>query len=126
MKKILVLVVAALFSFQFVSAQDVVVKYQLRTPGDKTKLAMEKVKSFNLSKDDNEKTDKVIGEFYKDEQKMLDAAIKNGIPDINAYKAKKVKLAEDRDDKLKKIFSKEQYKSWVEVILPSLKPQRPS
>src|SRR5687767_12162733 len=84
-------------------AQELVIKYQLKTPEEKTKVAMEKLTVFKLSKDANEKTHKVIAEFYKDQQKMLDGAIKNGVGNVDAYKAKKLKLAADRDDKLKKV-----------------------
>ncbi|MEO6583142.1 MAG: hypothetical protein ABIO05_02390, partial [Ferruginibacter sp.] len=52
-------------------AQELIIKYQFKTPEEKTKAAMEKVKELKLSTDAAEKTNKVIGEFYKDQQKML-------------------------------------------------------
>ncbi len=107
-------------------AQELVIKYQFKTPEEKTKLAMDKLKDFKLSPDAGEKTNKVIGEFYKDQQKMLDAAIKNGVSNVEQYKAKKLKLAADRDDKLKKLFSKDQFNTWITVIEPSLQPKRPT
>lgn len=122
MKKIFVFCVV-LLGLQFganAQAQELIIKYQLRTPEDKTKLAMEKLKDFKLSKDNNEKTSKVLMEFYKDQQKMLDGAIKNGVGNVDAYKAKKQKLVVDRDDKLKKIFTPDQFKNWVTVIEPAL------
>lgn len=109
-----------------VQAQELVVKYQFRTPEEKTKLAMEKLKDFRLSADAGEKTNKVLAEFYKDQQKMLDGAIKNGVSNVDQYKVKKLKLAADRDDKLKKLFSKEQFNAWITVIEPSLQPKRPA
>ncbi len=66
----------------------------------------------------------MIGEFYREQQKMLDGAVKNGVANVEAYKAKKAKLAIERDGKLKKIFSKEQFANWVTVIEPSLSPKR--
>ena len=126
MKKSIAIIAFALFSFVTGNAQDLIIKYQFKTPAEKTNAAMEKLKSFKLSPDANEKTAKVIGEFYKDQQKMLDKAVKEGVGDVNVYKAKKLKLAADRDDKLKKIFSKEQFNTWVTVIEPSLNPKRPA
>lgn len=35
------------------------------------------------------------------------------------------KLADARDEKLKKIFTEEQFKKWKDAIEPSLRPQRP-
>jgi Tfp pilus assembly protein PilV len=127
MKKHLFFIAAALLSLTSIQAQDkqeLVINYKLRTPQDKTIIAMEKLKDFKLSPDAAEKTNKVIGEFYKDEKKMLDGAIANGVSNVDAYKAKKQKLAAERDDKLKKIFTQEQYNTWVTVIEPGLR-QRP-
>ena len=106
--------------------QELIIKYQFKTPDEKTKAAMERIKEFKLSPDAFEKSTKVVEEFYKDTQKMLDGAIKNGVSDVNAYKAKKLKLAADRDDKLKKIFNKDQFNTWITVIEPSLQPRRPA
>ncbi|MEO5984013.1 MAG: hypothetical protein ABIP80_00830 [Ferruginibacter sp.] len=101
-------------------------KYQFKTPEEKTRNAMEKLKIYKLLPDANDKTAKVIGEFFKEQQKMLDGAIKNGVTNVEAYKAKKAKLAVERDDKLKKIFTKEQFANWVTVIEPSLSSKRPA
>lgn len=87
---------------------------------------MEKLKAFKLSPDANEKTNKVLAEFYKDQQKMLDGAIKNGVGNVDAYKAKKQKLVADRDDKLKKLFTKDQFNTWITVIEPSLGSKKPT
>ncbi len=125
MKKHILFLLLTVCCLTHVSAQEPIIKYQLKTPADKTTAAMEKVKELNLRTDDYEKTNKVIAEFYKDQQKMLDGAIKNGVGDVEAYKLKKQKLAGDRDEKLKKIFSKEQYDTWITVIEPSLQPKRP-
>lgn len=125
MKKHILFIVFALFSLTSVKAQELIIKYQFKTPVEKTKAAMEKLKDFKLGADASDKTNKVIGEFYKGHQKMLDAAVKNGVGNVDAYKAKKLKLAADRDDKLKKLFTKEQFNTWITVIEPSLNPKRP-
>jgi len=124
MKKHILILFIAICGFTSGKAQDLIIKYQFKTPEEKTKVAMDKIKDFKLSPDANNKTGKVIGEYYKDHQKMLDGAIKNGVGNIEVYKAKKVKLATDRDDKLKKIFSKDQFTNWITVIEPSLNPKR--
>ena len=126
MKKHFIFFLALFLGITAVNAQDLVIKYQFKTPEEKTKVAMEKLKEFKLGNDANDKTNKVIGEYYKDQQKILDGAIKNGVGDINAYKAKKIKMAADRDDKLKKIFSKDQFTAWITVIEPSLGPKKPT
>lgn len=114
----------ALSGLSALKAQELIIKYQFKTPEEKTKVVMEKLKEFKLGSDASDKANKVFSEYYKDQQKMLDAAIKNGVGDVNAYKAKKMKMAADRDDKLKKLFSKEQYNTWITVIEPSLLPRR--
>lgn len=125
MKKHLLFILFATLSLTSVKAQELVIKYQFKTPEEKTKAAMDKIKDLKLNADASDKTNKVIGEFYKDQQKMLDAAVKNGVGDVTVYKAKKLKLAADRDDKLKKLFTKEQFNTWITVIEPSLAPKRP-
>jgi hypothetical protein len=126
MKKFILALVFALSGSAALQAQELVIKYQFKTPEEKTRLAMDKLKDFKLSPDAGEKTNKVLAEFYKDQQKMLDGAIKNGVSDVEQYKAKKLKLVADRDDKLKKVFSKEQFNTWITVIEPSLQPKRPA
>lgn len=126
MKKVILSIMLFVFGSAASQAQELVIKYQFKTPEEKTKLAMEKLKDFKLNKDASEKTDKVLAEFYKDQQKMLDGAIKNGVGNVEQYKAKKLKLVADRDDKLKKLFSKDQFNAWITVIEPSLQPRRPA
>jgi len=125
MKKNILIGILAFAGFLPLKAQDLIIKYQFKTPVEKTKAAMEKLKDLKLGQDASDKANKVIGEFYKDQQKMLDGAIKNGVGNPEVYKAKKLKLVVERDDKLKKLFSKEQYNTWVTVIEPSLNPKRP-
>lgn len=126
MKKIIVALCFLFAGTSYLQAQDLIIKYQFRTPEEKTKLALDKLKDFKLKSDDSDKTAKVLAEFYKDQQKMLDGAIKNGVSNVEEYKAKKLKLAADRDDKLKKLFSKDQFITWLNVIEPSLQPKRPA
>ncbi len=91
MKKIF-FALLAIFSISSLKAQDLIIKYQFKTPEEKTKVAMDRLKDLKLNIDANDKASKVIGEFYKDQQKMLDGAVKNGVGNIEAYKAKKMKL----------------------------------
>lgn len=125
MKKLILAIIIFVSGTTAIQAQELIIKYQFRTPEEKTKLAMDKLKDLKLSNDANEKTNKVLAEFYKDQQKMLDGAVKNGVSNVEQYKAKKMKLVADRDDKLKKVFSKDQYNTWINVIEPSLQPKRP-
>jgi len=118
------MIAAFMGSFTAAQSQELVIKYQFKTPEEKTKVAMGKLEAFKLSPDVGNKTNKVLVEFYRVQQKMLDGAIKNGVGNVEVYKAKKLKLASERDDKLKKIFSKDQYNTWINSIEPSLNPNR--
>ncbi len=97
---------------------------QRQTPAEKTKVAMEKMVVLNLDADTKTKTEVIITEFYEAQQKAMKEMRASGNMDKEAMMAQRQKLANERDAKLKLIFTQEQLKKWIDEIEPSLKPQK--
>ena len=87
---------------------------------------MEKISSFNL--DDAKKTE--VDSIFTQSYRALDAKrseIRNnseGGEQRAEMREEMRKITAERDEKLKKIFTEEQYKKWKEEIEPSMRPQR--
>ncbi|MBS1733191.1 MAG: hypothetical protein JST02_07825 [Bacteroidetes bacterium] len=122
-KKIALLFAAAIFSITALMAQD---GRQRMTPEERTKMTMEKMATLNLSADVKTKTEKIINDFYTAQQKAMQDMRASGSMDRDAMMATRKKLADERDAKLKEIFTQEQMKKWIDEIEPSLRPQRPA
>lgn len=122
MKKQLMLIVsAAVLSIGQVAGQG---GGQRLTPEERTKAAMEKVAVLNLEGEAKVKTEVILGDFYKSQQKAMEEMRANGKMDRDAMMAKRKELSEARDKQLKTVFTEEQLKKWTEEIEPSLRPQR--
>ena len=121
-KQVLLFLFAALVSIGAVNAQDG--GGQRITPEERTKSAMEKIAVLNLAADAKTKTEVIIGDFYKAQQKAMQDMRASGAMDRDAMMAKRKELAAERDTKLKAVFTAEQLKKWQEEIEPSLRPQR--
>jgi len=125
-KKILLLSAFALLSFCAVNAQGGGGGMQRMTVPERVKLVMDKLADFKLDKDKTALTDSAFTEYYRGGQKMREEAMAGGgQPDRDAMREKMKKLADERDEKLKKIFTDEQYKKWKDEIEPTTRPQRP-
>lgn len=122
-KKIALLFAAAIFSITALMAQD---GRQRMTPEERTKMTMEKMATLNLSADVKTKTEKIINDFYTAQQKAMQDMRTSGSMDRDAMMATRKKLADERDAKLKEIFTQDQMKKWINEIEPSLRPQRPA
>lgn len=122
-KKIALLFAAAIFSITALMAQD---GRQRMTPEERTKMTMEKMATLNLSADVKTKTEKIINDFYTAQQKAMQDMRASGSMDRDAMMATRKKLADERDAKLKEIFTQDQMKKWIDEIEPSLRPQRPA
>ena len=122
-KKIALLFAAAIFSITALMAQD---GRQRMTPEERTKMTMEKMATLNLSADVKTKTEKLINDFYTAQQKAMQDMRASGSMDRDAMMATRKKLADERDAKLKEIFTQDQMKKWIDEIEPSLRPQRPA
>ena len=95
------------------------------SPEERTKMVMDKLADFKLDKDKWDQTDSVFVNFYRTQQKtMQDMRAGGGTPDRDKMMAEFKKMSDDRDAKLKNIFTADQYKKWKDEIEPSMRPQR--
>lgn len=122
-KKIALLFAAAIFSITALVAQD---GRQRMSPEERTKMTMEKMTPLNLSADVKTKAEKIMNDFYTAQQKAVQDMRASGTMDRDAMMATRKKLADERDAKLKEIFTQDQMKKWIDEIEPSLRPQRPA
>ena len=123
-KHILMAIAAAIFSIATVNAQG---GFQRKTVEERVKETMDKLVDFKLEKSKSDQAETVFTDFYKAQQKMMeDMMAAGGQIDREAMRTQRQKLADDRDTKLKTIFTDDQYKKWKDEIEPSLRPQRPN
>jgi len=96
-----------------------------RTVEERLKAVDDKIAVFNLEKSKKDQADTVFTQFYKALDAKRDEMMAGGSPDRDKMRAEMQKLTSDRDDKLKNIFTADQFKKWKDEIEPSLRPQRP-
>jgi hypothetical protein len=123
-KQFFLAVFAAMFSITAVNAQGGGGGGQRMTPEERTKATMEKMAPLNLSAEAKTKTEVVIAEFNTKGQKAMEEMRASGNMDRDAMMAKRKVLADERDVKLKAIFTEEQYKKWINEVEPTTRPQR--
>lgn len=117
---IAILIFAALGSLNAQEAR------QRLSPEERTNAAIEKMAPLNLDEEAKTKTAAVLKEFFEDQEKAMREFRESGNADRETIRAKRQELAAARDEKLKKIFTAEQMKKWLEEIEPTLRPQRPA
>ena len=95
---------------------------QRRTVEERVKSAMDKISDpLKLDKAQQDKTTAVFTDYYTTQDKMREDARASGArPDRSVRE----KLANDRDDKLKSIFTDDQFQKFKSDIEPTLRPQR--
>jgi protein CpxP len=99
--------------------------FQRRTPEERLKMVKEKLTDLKLDKDQTTKSDSVFLDYYKAQDKVFeDMRAAGGAPDRDAMREKMQKVAGERDEKLKKIFTEDQFKKWKDEIEPTTRPQR--
>jgi hypothetical protein len=99
--------------------------FQRRTVEERVKSVMERLAPLNLDKDQTVKTDSVFTQSYRDQDKMREEMRAGGAqPDRDQMREKMQKLNDDRDEKLKKIFTADQFKKWHDEIQPAMRQQR--
>lgn len=124
MKKAILLLAIAITGVLAVQAQGGG-GFQRRTPEERLKQTKEKLADLKLDKDQTTKSDSVFMDYYKAQDKMFeDMRAGGGPPDREQMREKMQKVDGERDDKLKKIFTEDQYKKWKDEIEPALRPQR--
>jgi len=98
---------------------------QRRTVEERVKSAMEKVAVFNLDKDKSTQTDSAFTSYYKSLESKREEMRASGSMDREKMRQTMQTLGAERDEKLKKVFTEDQFKKWKDEIEPSLRPQRP-
>lgn len=91
---------------------------------ERVKLVLEKLEPFKLDEAKKIQVDSAFTQAYRAQDAKRDEMRAAGNQDRDAMRAEMQKINTERDDKLKKIFTEEQYKEWKEKIEPSLRPQR--
>lgn len=94
---------------------------QRPTATDRAKTTMDKIKTpLNLDQSQTDKTDSVFTDFYKAINKLREDSRASGTrPDRSVY----VKMMNDRDEKLKAIFTADQYTKFKNEVEDNLRPQ---
>ncbi|HEX7458081.1 MAG TPA: hypothetical protein VF301_06585 [Ginsengibacter sp.] len=95
---------------------------QRRTVEERVKSTMDKLTTpLNLDTLEQSKTSAVFTDFYTAQDKMReDARASGNRPDRSVFE----KMTNDRDEKLKVIFTDDQYKKFKDEVEPTLRPQR--
>lgn len=119
MKKQVIFILFMLFAGTMaVNAQDAP---QRRTAEERAKAAMEKVTpALQLDKTQEARTDSVFLDYYKAMDKLRESMQPGTPPDRSVFE----KVATDRDERLKKIFSPEQFQKFKADVEATLRPQR--
>jgi len=95
----------------------------MRSPEEATKRVVDTLTTvFKLDKSHADQVDSVFLNYYKDATKMREAAQASGNFDRDAF----MKLTSDRDEKLKKVLTDDQFKKSKDEIEPAMRPQRRS
>jgi hypothetical protein len=94
---------------------------QRRTVEERVKFVMEKLSALNLDPAQTQKTDSVFMDYYKAQDKMREAARASGErPDRSVFE----KMNNDRNEKLKAIFTADQFTKYKNEVEATLRPQR--
>lgn len=100
--------------------------FQRRTVEERVKMVHDKLDSaFKPAADKLKEIDVIFTDFYKAQDKMREEMMSGGErPDPQVMREKMQGMNTERDDKLKKVLTEEQFKKWKEEIEPSMRPQR--
>lgn len=95
---------------------------QRRTVEERVKAVMEKLSTpLSLDASQTQKTESVFTDYYKAQDKMRENARTSGErPDRSVFE----KMTNDRDEKLKAIFTADQFTKYKNEVEASLRPQR--
>jgi periplasmic protein CpxP/Spy len=125
MKKAILLLTIAITGVLAVQAQGGGGGFQRRTPEERLKRVKEKLADLKLDQDQTTKSDSAFMDYFKAQDKIFEEMrAGGGAPDRDAIRDKMQKVAAERDEKLKKIFTEDQFKKWKDDIEPTTRPQR--
>ncbi len=119
MKTKIIMFIALLFAIAInTNAQQ---QMQHHTIEERVKSAMDKLTTpLTLDQTEQDKTSSVFTDYYTAQDKMReDARASGNRPDRSVFE----KMMNDRDEKLKAIFTDDQYKKFKDEIEPTLHPQ---
>ena len=98
--------------------------FQQRPIEERVKTVIEKLAPLNLDKTQTASTDSIFTDFYKASDKTMEDMRASGSFDREAMMAKRKELSDARDEKLKKVFTADQYKKFKDELEATLRPQR--
>ena len=100
--------------------------FQRRTVPERVAIVHAKLDSaFKPSAAKMTQLDGVFTDYYTAQDAKRQELMAGGMPDRETMMAEMKKLADARDEKLKLIFTADEYKIWKDPIEASLRPQRP-
>ena len=125
MKSKILVLAASLFVFSLAATAQGGGQPQRRTVEERVKATVEKFADFKLDKDKSTQVDSIFTNYYKATDKLReDMMAAGGQPDFQQMREKMQPLSTERDDKLKKVFTEDQFKKWKDEIEPSLRQRR--
>jgi len=96
---------------------------QRRTPEERTKRVVDTLTTvFKLDNTVSGQVQTAFMDYYKEQDKLRESMMNGG--DRTAMQPAMQKLSEDRDAKLKKALSEEQFKKFKDEIEPAVMPRR--
>jgi periplasmic protein CpxP/Spy len=99
--------------------------FQMPSAEERTKTVMEKLGDLKLDKDQTTKTDSIFAGFYRTQAKKFEEMrAGGGQVDREAMRTEMEKMTTDRDEKLKKVWSADQFKKFKDEIEPTLRQRR--
>ena len=100
--------------------------FQRRTVEERVKAVMEKLTDLKLDAAKTSQVDSIFTQAYKAQDDKINEFRNNpeGGEQRSAMRAEMQKINDERDSKLKKVLSEDQFKKWKDEIEPTLRPQR--
>lgn len=92
---------------------------------ERVKMVLEKMEPFKLDETKKVVVDSIFTQSYKAQDAKMEQMRAGGSFDRESMMAEKEKATAERDEKLKKVLTEEQFKQWKKDIEPSTRPQRP-
>jgi len=100
--------------------------FQRRTVEERVQITHQKLDSaFKLDKSKLADADSAFASYYRAQDKLREEMMSGGgQPDFQAFREKMQPLIDERDKKLQTILTPDQFKTWKDVIEPSMRPRR--
>ncbi|MDP9230296.1 MAG: hypothetical protein M3O67_06465 [Bacteroidota bacterium] len=120
---LVILLIAGIFAANAQGGQG----FQRHTVEERVKNVNDKIADLKLDKNQLALTDSIFTDYYKAQDKTReDMMASGGQFDRDKMRETMQKFADDRDEKLKKIWSEAQFKKFKDEIETTLRPQKPA